>query len=290
VIVGKYQNTAREVNADFVAQHGIQVVRRLSGGGAVYHDLGNLNFTVIVDAAEEGKLDFAYFTAPLVDSLKALGVDARATGRNDITVDGAKFSGNAQYIKQGRVMHHGTIMIDCDLSMVAGALKPSSDKFQDKAVKSVRSRVTNLRPYLKDTTLAELKAAFIEELEKTTNSGLKKYAFTPDDIAFAKDLAATRYGTWEWNYGQSPKFEQEKARRIDGVGLVQAHFSCDKGRISAFQTRGDYFGEGDGEELLKRLIGTPLEEAALREALAGLDLGHFYRGMSLDNFVRLLVN
>jgi lipoate-protein ligase A len=290
VIIGKYQNANAEINAPFVRERGIQVVRRLSGGGAVYHDLGNLNFTIIADAAEDGKIDFAYFISPLARALQGLGVQAEISGRNDITVEGAKFSGNAQYVKQGRVMHHGTIMYNSDLSVLSKALKPRGDKFEDKAVKSVRARVTNLKPYMGNATLEDLKAAFIEELSKITGSNFKKYDFTARDLEAVKKLAEERYSRWDWNYGRSPKFQRENVRRSPGVGTVVARFSCEKGRITAYQSRGDYFGEGDGEDLLARLIGTPLEESALRAALEGLDLGRFYRGMTRDVFVRLLVD
>ncbi|MDR3311685.1 MAG: lipoate--protein ligase [Spirochaetaceae bacterium] len=289
VIVGKYQNTAREINAAFVRERGIKVVRRLSGGGAVYHDLGNLNFTIIVDAAEEGKLDLAYFTAPLVAALKHFNVDAQATGRNDITIDGAKFSGNAQYVKNGRVMHHGTILYDSDISVVSAALSPQEDKFQDKSVRSVRSRVTNLRPYLGGATLADLKAAFAAEMARGGGTALENHPFTDEDIAAAQQISRERYASWDWNYGQSPAYQREKRRRIPEVGTIEAHLSSEDGRITAFKTYGDYFGEGDTPDLLERILGAPLEEGALLNAIRGLDVGRFYHNMTGEAFVRLLV-
>jgi lipoate-protein ligase A len=288
VIVGKYQNTAREVNEAFIREKGIKVVRRLSGGGAVYHDLGNLNFTIIADAAEAEKIDFAYFISPVLAMLRRFGVNAVATGRNDITVDGAKFSGNAQYIKNGRVMHHGTILYDSDLSVVGSALCPREDKFQDKAVQSVRSRVTNLKPYLAGVSLRELKEAFIREMGRI--EPVERRAFTPEDIAAASAIAAGRYATWEWNYGKSPAYQREKRRRIDGVGSVEARLSSKDGRLSAFRTYGDYFGEGDSPELTSRLLGCRLEETALKNALANIDMGRFYRNMTTDDFIRLLLD
>jgi lipoate-protein ligase A len=287
VIVGKYQNTAREVNEAFVREKGIKVVRRLSGGGAVYHDLGNLNFTIITDAAAAEKINFAYFISPVVRILKSFGVDAVATRHNDITVNGAKFSGNAQYIKRGRVMHHGTILYDSDLSAVNSALSPNEDKFQDKAVQSVRSRVTNLKPCLGDVSLRELKEAFTREMAKTEPG--ERREFTPADIESARAIAASRYSTWEWNYGRSPGYQHEKRRRVDGVGSVDLFLSLEEGRLSAYKTRGDYFGEGDSPELTEKLLGCKLEENALRQALRDIDIGRFYRNMSVEKFIRLLL-
>jgi lipoate-protein ligase A len=241
-----------------------------------------------VDAAEAGKLDFAYFAAPLVATLKRFGVDAQATGRNDITVDGAKFSGNAQYIRDGRVMHHGTILFDSELSVVSGALAPHDDKFLDKAVQSVRSRVTNLKPYLGATTLADLKAAFVEEIGKSDAMTMEKRAFTPADIAAASEISRQRYATWDWNFGKSPDFQQEKRRRIPDVGILDVHLSCQEGRISDSRLSGDYFGDGDCPELRERLTGAPLEEGALRDALNGLDVGRFFHNLSTEDFVRTL--
>ena len=156
IIVGKYQNTISEINEEAVRERGIRVVRRLSGGGAVYHDMGNLNFTFITDAGGSGTLDMKLFCEPVVRTLAALGVRAEVNGRNDITIDGKKFSGNSQYLRQGRVMHHGTIMFDSDLSVVGEALRVDPTKIQTKGIRSVRSRVTNVAEHLPErVTLPE---------------------------------------------------------------------------------------------------------------------------------------
>jgi len=153
VVVGRNQNTVAEVNAPFIKERGIHVVRRLSGGGAVYHDFGNLNFTFIVDAQKEMVSNFEYFTRPVIQALASLGVEAEFSGRNDITIDGKKFSGNAQYWSKNRLLHHGTILFNSQLDVVQEALNVSADKLQSKGVKSVRSRVTNIYPYLKTPLL-----------------------------------------------------------------------------------------------------------------------------------------
>ena len=288
VIVGKYQNTAKEVDMAYVNEHGIRVVRRLSGGGAVYHDLGNLNFTIIVDAADAGRLDFSFFATPLIEMLKTFGVQAEATGRNDITVDGAKFSGNAQYKKEGRVMHHGTILFNSDLSVVSKALKVPEDKFRDKAVKSVRSRVTNLKPYLGDASLEDVKEAFKTQMDKV--NGLVPYQFSEADLDAARALSEARYATWEWNFGASPAYAVTKRRRFAGVGAIEVSYQQENGCITAFASTGDYFGEGgDAPALQGALLGTKLEPGALKEALAELDMGRFYNNLSAEDFVTLLL-
>lgn len=165
IIVGKYQNTISEINEEAVRERGIRVVRRLSGGGAVYHDMGNLNFTFITDAGGSGTLDMKLFCEPVVRTLAALGVRAEVNGRNDITIDGKKFSGNSQYLRQGRVMHHGTIMFDSDLSVVGEALRVDPTKIQTKGIRSVRSRVTNVAEHLPErVTLPEFRRILLENI------------------------------------------------------------------------------------------------------------------------------
>lgn len=178
IIVGKYQNTISEINEQAVRERGIRVVRRLSGGGAVYHDMGNLNFTFITDAGGSSALDMKLFCAPVVRTLAALGVKAEVNGRNDITIDGKKFSGNSQYLRQGRVMHHGTIMFDSDLSVVGEALRVDPTKIQTKGIRSVRSRVTNVAEHLPErVTLPEFRRILLENILRE-NQG-EEYPLTP---------------------------------------------------------------------------------------------------------------
>jgi lipoate-protein ligase A len=182
IIVGKYQNTIAEINEEAVRERGIRVVRRLSGGGAVYHDMGNLNFTFITDVGESNALDLKLFCEPVVRTLATLGVKAEVNGRNDITIDGKKFSGNSQYIRQGRVMHHGTIMFDSDLSVVSEALRVDPTKIQTKGIRSVRSRVTNVAEHLPEkVTLPEFRRILLENILKE-NPG-EAYPLTQDDLA-----------------------------------------------------------------------------------------------------------
>ena len=288
IIVGKYQNTAAEINAAYVKEHDIQVIRRLSGGGAVYHDLGNINFTFITDAEHGETIDLAVFCQPVVKALAQLGVTAEITGRNDITIEGQKFSGNAQYVRQGRIMHHGTIMFDSNLSVVAQALNVPKDKIESKGIKSVRSRVTNVKPYVKgDIGIREfwdaLKRYMVEE------RSLPQHTFTPAELARVEAIRAERYGTWEWNFGRSPRYSIQKERRVEGCGRIEVSYEVDKGVITAFAVYGDFFGNAEPEELIQRLIGRKPEEADLREALAGVPVDRYFKNLTLDELIAIIL-
>jgi lipoate-protein ligase A len=287
VIVGRFQNTAAELNAGCIRDYNIDVVRRLSGGGAVYHDLGNLNYTFIRHGPEAEVFDFSYFTKPLIDTLIAYGLKAELSGRNDVTVEGRKISGNAQYGKGGRVMHHGTILFSSDLSVLTSALRVGEDKIQSKGVASVRSRVANLNEFIKGASLSDFKASFLEQLDKT--EGIRRRAFSGEDIARAEKLQREKYDLWEWNYGSSPPSTVEKVRRIEGVGRIELHLHIEKGRLVSFRSYGDYFGNEDISALVLRLRGRRMEETELRNALQGIDVGDFYRNLTNDVFIDLLL-
>ncbi len=287
IIIGKHQNTLAEINESYVREHGIRVVRRLSGGGAVYHDLGNLNFTFITDAGDTAKLDFRAFCLPIVRTLRDLGVDAEINGRNDITIDGKKFSGNSQYLREGRVMHHGTILFDSDLSVVGEALHVDESKIRAKGVKSVRSRVTNVLAYLpRPIPLPEFRAALLASILAQTPG--EEYVLTPEDLGAIERLRAERYATWEWNYGRSPECTMLKKERIEGCGTVEAYFSVQNGVIERLTFRGDFFSVDEPEMLAERFIGLRPEPDAYRAALRGVDVSRFFHGMTQEAFLSLL--
>ena len=287
IIIGKHQNTLAEIDQSYVDAHGIRVVRRLSGGGAVYHDLGNLNFTFITDAADTERLNFRLFCQPVVDTLAELGVRAEINGRNDITIDGKKFSGNSQYIRQGRVMHHGTILFDSDLDVVSRALRVDPAKIQAKGISSVRSRVTNVRPYLpSQIDLPAFRAALLRHI-LAGNPG-EPYPLTAEDLAAAEELRRTRYATYAWNYGVSPRCTLSKKKRIEGCGTVEAYLTVERGLITDLSFRGDFFSAAEPEELTGRFLGLrPLAED-YAQALAGVDVARFFTGMTKQQFLELL--
>lgn len=288
VIVGKYQNTQAEVNAAYVREHEIQVVRRLSGGGAVYHDLGNLNFTFIADAGPLGALDLKAFCQPVIKALRELGVPAELNGRNDITVGGMKISGNAQYMKQGRMMHHGTILFDSDLTAVSHALHVDEEKIHAKGIRSVRSRVTNLRPFLRDPVCLDDFRNLLKEYVLKDNQS-EEYRLSEEDVSKIEEIKNSRYALWDWNYGFSPAFSAEKKRRFEGCGTVSAFLTADKGKIESLSFRGDFFSTLGPELLAERLIGCQLNADSLERALSGVDVELFFTGLDRESLIDLLL-
>ena len=288
VIVGKHQNTQEEINPEFVKEKDITVARRLSGGGAVYHDLGNLNFTFITDADRTKGIDFAAFCEPVCRALRSFGAPVEISGRNDMTVEGKKFSGNAQYIKEGRVMHHGTILYDSDLQMLSKVLKPGEDKIQSRGIKSVQSRVTNIRPYMKTDMGIEgfwtaIKSYMMDSFK------MKEYILGPEQNAAVEELREKVYSQWSWNYGRSPSYTVRKARRIEGCGKVEILLDIGReGIINNAAFYGDFFAREDPACLAKILIGHHLDYAELKALLADVDAARFFHGLDSAALLGLL--
>lgn len=288
VIVGKNQNTFAEVNPKIIEEKGVKVIRRLSGGGAVYHDLGNLNFTFIMDAKNTEELDIKLFCEPVAALLQELGADATINGRNDITIAGKKFSGNSQYLKEGRIMHHGTIMFDSDLDLVAAVLHVAGDKFQSKAAKSVKSRVTNVKPYLKEMlSLADFQTRLVAHI--FGGQAVETHEWTEEELAEVRKLQAERYDLWEWNYGKSPEYSVQKERRIEGCGKIEAHMNTREGVITDLAFYGDFFGVKDHAVLSTLLVGTELKKAAIMQALEHEDIEKYFHGLSKEQFIDILL-
>lgn len=287
IIVGKHQNTIEEINAAFVAERGIRVARRLSGGGAVYHDLGNLNFTFIREAGDSGQLDFKLFCEPVAKALQVLGVRAEINGRNDITIGGRKFSGNSQYIKQGRVMHHGTIMFDSDLEVVSQALRVSGDKIESKGVKSIRSRVTNVVEHMKSPVTIE---EFQEVLSRHILSEARSdYHLSEADITAINKLRGDQYATWDWNYGASPDYSIRKKRRIEGCGTVEVRLRVDDGLITNLRFFGDFFGAEDAGELAALFLGQKPQRASYEALLADVPVGRYINNLGNSQLIEILL-
>ena len=284
IIVGKHQNTLAEINEAYVREHGIRVIRRLSGGGAVYHDLGNLNYTWITDAGDSHQVDLGKFCQPVAEALRALGADAEVSGRNDILINGQKISGNAQYIREGRVMHHGTLLFDSDLSVLGSALRVDPAKIQAKGVQSVRSRVSTIRPHLRQAaSLGDFKQLL---LEKLFPNGVTEYHLTDSDIQSVGQIVQQRYGTWEWNYGASPPCSLIRKKRMEGCGTVEAHIRLEKGRIADIAFMGDFFSTVEPEQLAANLIGLRLTAEDCRSALESVS--RFFTGATTEDILGLL--
>ena len=266
VIVGINQNTLQEVNLSYTQSNGIKVVRRLTGGGAVYHDLGNLCYTVIAPFSESEN-NYKKFTAPVIEYLKELGVKAEFSGRNDITVDGKKISGNAQTVYKNRIMHHGTILFSSDMSVLEKALNPSKLKVESKGIKSVRARVTNVLDCLKSPlTIQEFKLG----LEKKFLQTATKYNFTAEDINNVKKLAQEKYSTYEWNIGRSPKGKTVFEFKFP-FGIFTLNFDIEQGKIFNACISGDFFSAQDVTKFASTLNGVKFTKEDLTLALQKVD-------------------
>jgi lipoate-protein ligase A len=287
IVVGKFQNTLEEINQDFVNSEKVNVVRRISGGGAVYHDHGNLNYTFLVNSRREAPFDFAFYTKPIIDILNHLGVNAAFTSRNDLTIDGKKFSGNAQYMRKGKLLHHGTLLFDSDLDILTRALNVSEDKFLSKGIKSIRSRVTNILPHLPEPMdITAFKQAILENLTHDSK-GITTHVLSEKDLETVNSLAEEKYRTWEWNYGSSPEFTEKKFSRFDG-GKIEALLKVEKGIITNCRLYGDFFGNGNMEDIEKLITGIPYRKADLEKALEHIHLGHYFKGISRSEFLELM--
>lgn len=289
VIIGKYQNAIAEINQKYVESNGIRVARRLSGGGAVYHDLGNVNYTFITDADNMEELNLHAFCEPLKNALVQLGVPAEISGRNDVLIEGKKCSGNSQYIRHGRVMHHGCILFGTDVSVLGNALNYRQEKYISKGTPSVRSRVTNISPYMDPPVSLQ---DFKQLLKHYMAEGrvLESYHLTEDDLAAIRKLRDDKYSTWEWNIGSSPKYDAHISKYVEGCGFIELYYNAENGRICDFDSRGDYFGSGDPEDLRRCLTGCEIRRDTLGKAIQDLPISRYYSGLTAEQFLDLLLS
>lgn len=287
IIIGKNQNTVEEINTDYVEENGILVVRRLSGGGAVYHDLNNLNFSFLTKDDGNSFSNYKKFTQPVVDALAKLGVNAELSGRNDILAEGKKVSGNAQYSTRGRMFSHGTLMFNLDIDAVVNSLKVKPDKIESKGIKSVRSRVTNILDLLPEKITVE---QFRMEILKSIFGGeenIQYYELTDEDWENIHEISKNRYQLWEWNYGKSPRFNIQKTQRFPSGGL-DIRLDVNKGIIEEAKIFGDFFGIGEVEEVAQLLVGTKYDRTAIAEKLKEIDIPTYFGGISEEDFLQLI--
>ena len=293
IIIGRNQNTIEEINQKYVDEHGIHVVRRLSGGGAVYHDLGNLNYSFITPDDGNSFRNFAKFTEPVIKALHDLGVQgAELKGRNDLVINDMKFSGNAMYATNGRMYAHGTLMLDSDKDEVVNALKVRKDKIESKGIKSIRSRVTNIKPFLpkekQDITTEEfaqeilLKIFQVDSLDKVNT-----YELADDDWSKIKEYTDKYYGNWDWNYGHSPEFNLERHKRFP-IGGIDVRLDVKEGKIENAKIYGDFFGLGEIKDVEDALIGTKYEKEALTAVIETIDVQKYFGAIEKQDLLDLI--
>lgn len=288
IIIGRHQNTIEEINLPYVEEKGIHVVRRLSGGGAVYHDLGNLNFSFITRSDSENFRNFKKFTEPVIRCLQEMGIPAELSGRNDIVIDGRKISGNAQYIAKERMASHGTLLVNSDLTEVSRALNVSASKIASKGVKSVRSRVANISEFLNEPLNVEVFRQAILNSVFGSSQNISRLPLTTEDHNNVIALANERYRTWDWNFGRSPDFNIQKKDRFP-IGEVDVRLDVGKGKIQNVKIYGDFFAIQPIEELEKQFIDLPYRSADVLAFLQSIDLNVYISGLDPQALTDLLV-
>lgn len=288
IVIGKHQNTLEEINQKYVKEKNIHVVRRLSGGGAVYHDLGNLNFTFIVHNHPDDQFDFKKFTKPVVNALNKIGVNAQFNSRNDLEIEGKKFSGNAQYMRKNRLLHHGTLMFNSEIEELVKALSVSDDKIISKGIKSVRSRVANISDYLdQQISIEEFKEILLRYLQDEMGQFDVKY-LSQEQESKVEALKNKRYNTWEWNFGSSPKFNIKKEKKFD-QGKIETLIDVSDGYIQSIKFYGDFFGNGDINEIEEKLIGERYEESTIKKALREVDINKYFLGFNQQQIMEVII-
>lgn len=286
VVVGKYQNTVEEINTGYVEENGVRVARRLSGGGAVYHDDANLNYTIITDHDDESEFNFMPFAEPVIRVLKGYGIEAEFNGRNDLLIGDRKFSGCSQYARGGRLMHHGCIMLDTDMDKASNALKIRDAKIKSKGAKSVVSRITTINEHaVERITMERFKRDLAASILADGNA--KRRNLTPEDFSAIEKLVNEKYSTWEWNYGFRGDYEMTVEKKFPS-GIVSAAMNVEEGRITGIKLSGDFFGNGDIEDVERGVAGCALNEE-LRDRLNSLNIPEYMHGISVDDIYGLLV-
>ena len=293
IIIGRNQNTIEEINKEYVDEHGIHVVRRLSGGGAVYHDHGNLNFSFIMPDDGNSFRDFAKVTQPIIQALHDLGVEgAELKGRNDLVINDMKFSGNAMYATNGRMFAHGTLMFDSDIDEVVNTLKVWKDKIESKGIKSVRSRVTNIKPFLsedkQEMTTEEFRQEILLKIFGVDSiDQVKTYELTDQDWAAINKISEQYYRNWDWNYGKSPAFNLERRHRFP-ISSIEMKMNVADGVIQEIKIFGDFFGLGEIKDVEDILTGVKYDKASLEEAIDQIDVKKYFGNIEKEDLLGLI--
>ncbi|WP_372920318.1 lipoate--protein ligase [Salegentibacter sp.] len=287
IIIGRNQNTLEEINQAYVEEKDIKVVRRVSGGGAVYHDFGNLNFSFITNHDVKSLNNFKKFTAPVIKVLKSMGLDAELKGRNDIQVEEKKISGTAQFSTGKRMISHGTLLLDTDLGEVSNALNVKMSKIQSKGHKSVRSRVANISEFLESPMkIDDFRSRLLKGLYEESED-FERYYLSPEEWKAVHELKEEKYDSWDWNYGRSPKFNIKRSKRFS-IGEVDLRIFVEKGHIRDFKIFGDFFGKEPVENLESLLVGARYEKEDITDLLKDIELKEYFGEIPHLEFIELV--
>lgn len=289
VVVGRHQNTIEEVDVDFAACHGIHVVRRISGGGAVFHDLGNLNYSFLGIDTEE-LFDFSRFTRPLIHTLARLGLSAENGGRNDVFIDGKKISGNAQFRRHNRVLHHGTILFNTDLNRLSEVLHATSKSYATSGIASVRARVVNVLECLQksgpDMTLTEFQSRLLDEIHRST--ALCRKNLTMQDRHGIEQLRDDKYRTKKWNFGGPPlQWNHCVSQRFDW-GTLDVRMSIKDDIVRRCKIFGDFFCLESPDEICRDLVGLRFEPRNFDDRLDEHKLRRVLPELEKTEFIKML--
>ena len=286
VIVGYNQEVNTEVNLDYLKENGIDLVRRVTGGGAVYHDLENLNYT-IVGRSEDLERDYPEYASLLAKALQTLGVPATLSGRNDILVEGRKVSGFAKRVCKNRLMVHGTLMYNVDVDVLTHVLNPSTTKLQSKGIASVRSRVANLCEYLPEIPDIQTFSQRLEEI-LSNNYTDTEYQLTETELAHIQQLTDKKFATWEWNYGRSPKATLTHSSRL-ACGTVEIHLTLAENRIASCRFGGDFLGNLSATDLESALIDVVYNTESIRERLSSFTISDYFDKVTVEELIKLIM-
>ena len=285
VIVGFNQEVNTEVNLDYLNQQGITLARRVTGGGAVYHDFGNLNYT-IVGRSEDLERDYPEYASLMMKALQALGVTATLSGRNDILVEGKKVSGFAKRVCKNRLMVHGTLMFNVDVDVLTHVLNTSQSKLQSKGIASVRSRVANLSDYLPEISDIQTFKNRLEEILSNNHTDAE-YHLSEEDFANIQRLTDEKFATWEWNYGHSPKATLVHAARL-ACGTVEVHLTLAENRIASCRFGGDFLGNLPASDVETALTGSPYERNEIHKCLSKIEISRYFDRVSVDDLLEMM--